>query len=228
MRSVRPGRDRRHRHPTRTLESAAAHCLVEADDVALLLPQRPRTGHKGTFGHLLIVAGAQGRGGAAAMAARAAVAMGSGLVSVAVPTPSVAVVDGACLESMTIELPADENGEASGPGTLWSKTERMTAAAVGPGLGVGPGAQALVSEAIDTWQGPLLLDADGVNCCAGDLERLARRGGPTVLTPHPGELARLIGWDTNQVVNDRLTAALEAARPGRCRRRRQGLPNRSR
>ncbi len=198
--------------PPHALEAGAEHWMVEADDISLLLPHRPPTAHKGTFGHLLIVAGARGRGGAATMAGHAAVAMGSGLVSIAVPSPVVAVVDGACLESMTIELPAGDDGEAAGPGDLWSLAQHMTAAVIGPGLGVGRGAQQVVSEAIARWQGPLLFDADAINCCAGVPERIAHRDAPTVLTPHPGELARLIGWETERVVDNRLAAALEAAR----------------
>ena len=198
--------------PPSVLRAGAQAWWVEAEDVALLLPHRSAVGHKGSFGHLLVVAGARGRGGAASMAAQAAVTAGAGLVTVAVPSPAVAVVDGACLEAMTFEIPADEAGEAAGPGDLEQIFARMTAVAAGPGLGTGVGARKLLDMLLSQWAGPLVLDADALNLVAGSLESLADRSGPTVLTPHPGELARLLYWATEDVVADRLKAAREAAR----------------
>ncbi|MCK5378464.1 MAG: NAD(P)H-hydrate dehydratase [Acidobacteria bacterium] len=198
--------------PPKVLQAGAQAWWVEAEDVALLLPHRSADGHKGSFGHLLVVAGARGRGGAASMAARAAVTAGAGLVTVAVPSPAVPVVDGACLEAMTFELPADEAGEAAGPGDLEQVFARMTGVAAGPGMGTGPGAHKVLDLLLSRCSGPLVLDADALNMIAGSLERLAGRSGPTVLTPHPGELARLLGRPTEDVVADRLEAAREAAR----------------
>ncbi len=198
--------------PPSVLRAGARAWWVEAEDVALLLPHRSAVGHKGSFGHLLVAAGARGRGGAASMAARAAVTAGAGRVTVAVPSPAVPVVDGACLEAMTFELPADQNGEAAGPGDLEHVLARMTALAAGPGLGTGQGARKLLDMLLSQWAGPLVLDADALNIVAGSLERLTGRSAPTVLTPHPGELARLLGWATEEVVADRLGASREAAR----------------
>lgn len=198
--------------PPSVLEAGAQAWWVQAEDVALLLPRRAPDGHKGSFGHLLVVAGAQGRGGAASMAARSAVAAGAGLVTVAVPTPVVPVVDGACLEAMTFELPADQLGEAAGPGNLETVLTRMTAVAAGPGLGTGPGAHKVLDLLLLHWEGPLVLDADALNMVAGSLDRFSGRSGSTVLTPHPGELGRLLGRATEDVVLDRLDAAREAAR----------------
>ncbi len=198
--------------PPSVLEAGAQAWWVQAEDVALLLPQRASDGHKGSFGHLLVVAGALGRGGAASMAARSAVAAGAGLVTVAVPTPVVPVVDGACLEAMTFELPADERGEVAGSGDLETVFSRVTGIAAGPGLGTGAGAKKLQETLLLQWEGPLVLDADALNMVAGSLDRLSGRSGPTVLTPHPGELGRLLGRATEDVVADRLDAAREAAR----------------
>jgi len=197
--------------PDAVLEDGCNLRWVEAEDAALLLPARQADSHKGSFGHLLLVAGAEGRGGAVAMAGRAAVVAGSGLVTMAVPQPVVPVVDGACLEAMTQPLAATEDGFIAGPEGLAELIERMTAVATGPGIGIGEGAAQTLEWILDHWEGPLLLDADAVNLLAGRPERLAGRGQPPVLTPHPGELARLLGRSTDEVVGDRVGAAREAA-----------------
>ncbi len=197
--------------PPRALEPGCRMWWVEAEDIALLLPHRPIDGHKGRFGHLLVVAGAEGRSGAVAMAAQAAVTAGSGLVTMAVPRPAVAAADGACLEAMTYALASDADGAIAGPDGLQSIMDRMSAVAVGPGMGTGAGAAATLDWILKTWSGPLLLDADAVNLLAGRPERLAGRTVPPVLTPHPGELARLLGTPADKVVADRVAAAREAA-----------------
>jgi NAD(P)H-hydrate epimerase len=158
-----------------------------------------------------VVAGAVGRGGAVAMAARSAVVVGTGLVTMAVPEPVVPVVDGACLEAMTHPLASDAGGGIAGPDGLEQLVDRMTALAVGPGMGTAKGAERCLEWILEAWQGPLLLDADAVNLLAGEPERLAGRDVPPVLTPHPGELARLLGRATEDVVTARLEAAREAA-----------------
>jgi NAD(P)H-hydrate epimerase len=197
--------------PEAVLEKGCDLRWIEREDAGLLLPNRQSDAHKGGFGHLLIVAGAEGRGGAVAMAAQAAVVAGSGLVTMAVPKPAVAVVDGACLEAMTHALGADDAGEMAGPEGLGSLLDRTTAIAAGPGMGTGAGAAATLEWILDNWQGDLLLDADAINLIAGRPERLAGREKPPVLTPHPGELARLLGKQTPDVVADRVGAAREAA-----------------
>ncbi len=197
--------------PPAALEENCHLWWPETADIGLLLPHRPADSHKGTFGHLLLVAGAQGRAGAVAMAANAAVVSGAGLVTMAVPEPVVSVVDGSCLEAMTHPLKATDEGEISGPEGIEAILERMTTIAAGPGMGTGVGAAATLEWLLDNWHGPLLLDADAINMLAGRPERLAGRDVSPVLTPHPGELARLLGWTTEQVTTDRLAAAREAA-----------------
>jgi len=197
--------------PDTVLENGCSLRWVEAEDVTLLLPLRQADSHKGSFGHLLLVAGAEGRGGAVAMAGRAAVVAGSGLVTMAVPQPAVSVVDGACLEAMTHPLGATEEGFIAGPEGLDGLIERMTAVATGPGMGTGEGAAQTLEWILDHWDGSLLLDADAINLLAGRPERLTGRKQPPVLTPHPGELARFLGRSTDEVVGDRVGAAREAA-----------------
>ncbi len=197
--------------PPGALEENCRVRWPEAEDIGLLLPGRSAASHKGSFGHLLLVAGAEGRGGAVAMAARTAVVAGAGLVTMAVPEPLVPVVDASCLEAMTHSLQATANGEIGGPDGIQPLLDRMTAIAVGPGMGTGSGAAATLEWLLENWHGPLLLDADAVNLLAGRPERLAGRERTPVVTPHPGELARLVGWTIEKVTADRLTAAREAA-----------------
>jgi NAD(P)H-hydrate epimerase len=197
--------------PPTVVESGSDLRWVEAEDAALLLPHRHTASHKGSFGHLLLVAGAEGRGGAVAMAAQAAVVAGSGLVTMAVPKPAVSVVDATCLEAMTHPMATDDRGQMAGPEGLGDLIDRMTAVATGPGMGTGDGAAATLEWILDTWKGSLLLDADAINLLAGRPERLSGREQPPVLTPHPGELARLLGRTTEDVVSERVAAARDAA-----------------
>jgi hydroxyethylthiazole kinase-like uncharacterized protein yjeF len=197
--------------PPSLLDAMARAFLVDEEDAHLLLPVRPVSGHKGTFGHLLVVAGSPGRSGAAAMAARAAVVGGSGLVTVACPDVIASTVDAAVPESMTHALTSADNGAVAGPGDLDGLLPSMSAVVVGPGLGLGDGSRALLEWLVDAWDGPLLLDADAITLLGGRPERLAERSGETVLTPHPGELARLLGSTVQAVVDDPLDAVLRAA-----------------
>jgi hydroxyethylthiazole kinase-like uncharacterized protein yjeF len=114
---------------------------------------------------------------------------------------------------MADALPQDTEGVVTGDGIepLFGKA---TALAVGPGLGLGDGPRRLLDRILASWGGPLVLDADALTLLAGDLERLQGRQAPTVLTPHPGELARLLGSSTAEVVADRLAAAHDAAARG--------------
>ena len=102
--------------------------------------------------------------------------------------------------------------EIDGEKGLEDILDRMTAVAAGPGLGTGDGADKTITWLLENWKGPLLLDADAINLLAGSPERLAGRDVPAVLTPHPGELARLLGRSTVEILPDRLGAAREAAR----------------
>ena len=198
--------------PPAAIETGCSLRMTEAEDIFLMLPSRRPDAHKGRFGHLLIVAGSTGRGGAVAMAAKSAVVAGAGLVTMAVPDPVVPVVDAACLEAMTYPLPADDDGGIAGPNGLDLLFKKMTAIAAGPGMGTRGGAAETLKWLIETWDGPLLLDADAINIIAGSPESVAGREVPAVLTPHPGELAQLLGTSTVEILADRLGAAREAAR----------------
>jgi hydroxyethylthiazole kinase-like uncharacterized protein yjeF len=186
--------------------------LLSGEELAGLLPQRTAASHKGDFGHVLVVAGSPGRSGAAILAARAAVRGGAGLVTVGVPSPLLDVVELGSVESMTLALPADEEGGLRPDAVDRLLADpRWTVLAVGPGLGTGGDTKEAVRRLARRSALPLVLDADGVNAFAGDPEGLRGREAATVLTPHPGELARLLGTSTAAVGEDRLAAVRDAA-----------------
>ncbi|MGQ9495924.1 MAG: NAD(P)H-hydrate dehydratase [Thermoanaerobaculaceae bacterium] len=192
------------------LSKAAQGFLVEAADAVRWLPHRTPDAHKGHFGHLLLVAGRQGRAGAAALGAMAAVRAGAGLVTVATAAPAVVPIQSQVPEAMVDPLPAGEDGAVSGSG-IEESLEKASAVAVGPGLGLGEGPRSLLFKVLEKWDGPLLLDADALTLLSGQLEMLRQRKGATVLTPHPGELGRLLGTSSRQVQEDRVASAQRAA-----------------
>jgi NAD(P)H-hydrate epimerase len=190
--------------------------LLEATDVARHLPPRPRLAHKGTYGHLLIVAGSLGKTGAAALAARAAVRSGAGLVTVATAASQQPIVAGLVLEAMTEALP--ETGSHSvGLKALDTVTELSTArdaVAIGPGLGLDSETQTLVRALARSLPKPMVLDADALTALAGHLDVLRGAAGARCLTPHPGEMARLLGSTVAEVERDRLSVARGLATAG--------------
>jgi len=185
--------------------------LIERFDVAAWLPRRAPDAHKGHFGHLGIVAGRAGRAGAAILAARTAVLAGAGLVTVATAEAARAAIQAAVPEAMVDLVPVGEDGGLSDC-EMAPFLAKVSCLAIGPGIGTGAGATALVERLVREWSGPLVVDADGLTVLAGRLESLQGRSAPVVLTPHPGELARLLGVATAEVVADRVAAAREAAR----------------
>lgn len=194
------------------------HLIVPEELAGHLAPRRPDT-HKGTYGHLLIAAGSVGASGAVILAARAAVRSGAGLVTAAVPEPIVQTVDGGSIESMSLPLPAGEDGRIAGgaAAAILEAAAERSALALGPGMGRTDAVAGELRRAALECGVPLVLDADGVNAFAGRAgelrERRDREGRriPTVLTPHPGEAARLLGVDTGEVVADRRGAVRRAA-----------------
>lgn len=195
--------------------------LLESRAIAELLPPRPAESHKGTYGHLLVVAGSRDMAGAAVLAARGGLRGGAGLVTVAVPASLQRQVAAALPEALTFGLPETAQGtlgvEAAEAVVQLLATRQ--ALAIGPGLGTAPETEAffhaLLGQA-EARQHPWVIDADGLNLLARrpqGLDELGRlsEGLPWVLTPHPGEMARLLGRSTAQVQEDRPAAVREAA-----------------
>lgn len=204
--------------PSELIERTAGdlHLLV-AEQLSVYLIPRPLASHKGDFGHVVIVAGSVGKAGAAILTARAAVRGGAGLVTVAVPEPIVQTVDLGSIESMTLALPVDPSGALTDEavGILLEFCQGKQAIAVGPGLGTRKATVSAVQSLVQSCELPVVLDADGVNAFASVIDRLSSRRADTVLTPHPGELGRLLSLTAEEIQADRVGAArLAAARSG--------------
>ncbi len=187
--------------------------LLEPSDVARHFPRRSRAAHKGTYGHLLLVAGSLGKTGAAALGAAAAMRSGSGLVTVATPASQQPIVASLVLEAMTEPLPETPAH------TLALKAREVIAelaasrdaVALGPGIGLDDETQQVVRSLVQELRPPLAVDADGLTALAGHLEVL--RGAPSArcLTPHPGEMARMLGVGVEDVQRDRIESTREFA-----------------
>lgn len=201
--------------PRRILMQDRRLTLVEAADVLALLPPRSRDAHKGDYGRVAIIAGSRGKAGAAILAARGALRAGAGLVTVFCPESLEPTVVAALPETMTRGLPERDGSFApEAAETILEAIEGFDAAAIGPGLGTSPGAVAVLRRVLATRR-PLVCDADALNALAGKPALLAQRRAPTVLTPHPGEAARLSGAATPQIQRDRVGAARRLARRSR-------------
>ena len=188
------------------------------DDAALLaaLPSRRAGWTKFTSGHVLVAGGSRGLTGAPTLAAEAAQRAGAGYVTACVPASAQPILAGRLLEAMTRALPEDDGAHtAGGVEEVLELAARGGALVVGPGLGRSDGAFAFARALVARAEVAVVLDADGLNAHAGDLGALAGRSAPTILTPHEGELGRLLGVDSAAVQARRLEHARAAAAQAR-------------
>ena len=176
--------------------------LLEPSMFAPLLAPRPRAGHKGTFGHVLIVAGSRGKTGAAAMSGLGALRAGAGLVTVASAASAIAEIASHAPELMTEPLAETPMGSIALTADVEKLAEGMTVLAMGPGLGRHADIAMLVTSALENFPQAMVLDADAL------VDRVSGAAGRVrVLTPHPGEMARLTGKSTAEVQQDRVGTA---------------------
>ncbi|MDZ4198850.1 MAG: NAD(P)H-hydrate dehydratase, partial [Kiritimatiellia bacterium] len=174
---------------------------------------RVRSSHKGTYGHVLLIGGSRGSAGAIALAARAAARSGAGLTTALVPAPIQEVVASASLETMVHGGAATETGSlAASAWDAWAdRVEEFDAVLIGPGLSRHPDSRLLVRRVLADCRTPLVIDADGLNALAGDARLMRRARCPVLITPHPGELARLLGRSVADIQGDRAASARDAA-----------------
>jgi len=188
--------------------------LMEASDVAALLPHRAPDTHKRATGVALIVGGSRAMTGAVSLMAEAAAAVGAGLVIVATPESAMPVVQGNVTEAVFLPLPETKEGTVAEEalGALLEKAAAADAAAIGPGMTTEAETQTLVRSFAENAPKPFVLDADGLNAFAGRSTALAKRKVPAVLTPHVGEFSRLSGLGAEEIAASRVAAVRELAR----------------
>ena len=189
--------------------AGSSHALVEQP--------RPADSNKGKFGHVLVIGGSVGKSGAPAMTSKAALRAGAGLVTAAVPASIVSLVSSFAPELMTWPMLASPTGEMASKGITAQQfqrlIERKTVIAVGPGLGEGPGTEILLEAVLSDTKLPVVIDADGLNTLAANsflmekMTEVAKSGRAVVLTPHPGEMARLTGKSVAEIQANRLETA---------------------
>jgi NAD(P)H-hydrate epimerase len=180
--------------------------LLEASDIRAHFPPRAADSHKGSFGHLLIVAGSLGKTGAAALAARGALRGGAGLVTVATAASQQPIVAALGMEHMTEPLAetAAQSISAKARERILELAAGRDAVALGPGLSQDPETQELVRRLVVEVTRPMVIDADALSALAGHLELLRRAPAPRLLTPHPGEMARMLGIPVAAIQDDRV------------------------
>jgi ADP-dependent NAD(P)H-hydrate dehydratase / NAD(P)H-hydrate epimerase len=189
---------------------------IEAGEFRALPLARDPSANKGTYGHALLVAGSLGKSGAAVLAGRAALRSGAGLATVATPELVLPVVAASMPELMTVPLAATEAGTASfgnfDYGRFAEIARGKSVIAIGPGLSTQNETQQFIRALVAETELPIILDADGLNAFAGMADHLNQRRAPAMaITPHPGEMARLLGITAKEVQARRLEVALEAA-----------------
>lgn len=192
--------------------------VIDAARVRALLPKRPEGGHKGTFGHVFVVAGSRGFTGAAGLAAEAAGRAGAGLVTVGCPAPLAGVMAGTLREAMWRPLPATraETVRAGALGPALAFAADKDAVVLGPGLGQHRSTRRFVLDFVRACPSSMLVDADGLNLLSTAVEALDEAAGARVATPHPGEMARLTGLTVKAVQRARAKTAADFARAHGC------------
>lgn len=192
------------------LEKDVTSELTTYETVRRILKPRHQDTHKGTYGHLFILAGSPGKTGAATLAAQGALRAGTGLVTVGIPKSLNPIMAGKLTESMTEPLPETEGGtlgRESIEATLKVISSRKTALAVGPGISTTQDTSEFLYEILKNSSIPIVVDADGVTLIAQNLQVLKELKVPIVLTPHPGEMSRLIGKRGEDVQKNRISVA---------------------
>lgn len=183
--------------------------LITGDWLKTFLKRRKADSHKSSYGHLLVIAGSPGMTGAACMAGEAAMRIGAGLTTIALPESLNPIMEVKTTEVMTIGVPetADRTVGPESWGRIKDALANKTAVLIGPGLGNKKGVFELIEKLVTDIEAPFIIDADGLNAVAKDLSVLKGRKAEVILTPHPGEMSRLLQTTINEVQANRLSSA---------------------
>src|SRR3989338_7076519 len=183
--------------------------LIEEKDAARILPKRKADTHKGTYGHLAVIAGSRGKGGAAALSSISALRAGTGLVTLALPKCLNVSFEAGIPEVMTLHLPDTKEGtiDKSALNTLINFLEGKSAVLIGPGITTNPSTSSLIKNLVKKISCPMLIDADGLNIIADKIELLKDKPSPVIVTPHPGEMARMLNTTSKEIQTNRIEAS---------------------
>ena len=187
--------------------------LLTPDLIRAVFSPRPSDAHKGHTGHLLVIAGSTGKTGAAVMTATSAMRSGAGLVTLGIPASLNPILEAQVIETMTEPLPETVKGilDETSVNRIMDLLSDKKCLAIGPGIGTAPETQKLFKNLLQENTKPVVIDADGLNILAGHIEILKDLDTPVVLTPHPGEMARLISTTSANVQKDRIKCARDFA-----------------
>lgn len=179
---------------------------ISFSDVCNFFPRRKDDAHKGNFGRLLCITGSLRMPGAAAMASYAALRSGVGLLTTATAAKNISAISSHCFESMYLPLRTDDNGFITWSGNeeiLTELVEKSDAVLIGCGLGITKETIILTKNIIKRTKGVLIIDADGLNAVSNDIDIILKRKENTILTPHPGEMSRILNISIQEVQYDR-------------------------
>ncbi len=192
------------------IDGERAYYRIERNHLAAFPPKRERDAHKGSFGNVLVIAGSSSMRGAAAFAALGALRMGAGLVRIASVEKCIDTVSTLVPEATYIELDCDDYGYMlydSSVKPLTAALERADAVVIGCGMGVTPDTIELTKFVTQNAKCPVIIDADGINCIASDIDILVKKQTNIIITPHTGEMARLLSCECSDIAQNRLIAA---------------------
>lgn len=193
-------------------ESLKDHLIEGAEFGPFLAPRNPDV-HKGDFGHLLVLSGSPGKTGAAAMVCQAAMRVGTGLITLGIPESLNPIMEVKLTEAMTEPLPEtkDKTLALSAQRRINELCSRKDALAIGPGLSLHPETARLIQRIVKSINLPAVIDADGLSALVGQMDSIRKNRGDLILTPHPGEMARLLGSTVQEIQHNRIQAAREFA-----------------
>lgn len=193
--------------PQRVIEEEGVHInLIDEELIREIFPRRKANTHKGHYGHLLIIAGSEGKTGAACLAGEGALRIGTGLVTVATPQSCNPILEVKLTEVMTAALPetTDRTISEKAIEPTHHLLEGKSALAIGPGLSLNSQTQYYIQQVVSTSSLPTIIDADGINAFADCPDKLKGSGKSLAITPHPGEMGRLIKMKPENILKDRI------------------------
>ncbi len=190
------------------IESKREYYRLERDSLAGFPPKRERDAHKGTFGCVLVISGSSSMRGAAAFAVLGALRSGAGTVKLATVAKCIDTVSVLAPEATFVELESDENGFMKfNENILANALEKASSVVIGSGMGVTEDTMEIVRFIVQNAEVPVIIDADGINCIAQDIEILVNKKSGVIITPHPGEMARLLKCDAQMINDNRIMVA---------------------